>query len=116
MFRKKNSFQVSQHILHLFNFNFISRCKARETKVLGLFLFNLKTKKMAKKKDSFTVEQVLSPVEHSGKDVNASPIWKNAWHPEEVTEEIKRKFKRWFEYTIKFDGLKAIQITKTREV
>jgi len=71
---------------------------------------------MAKEKDSFTTELVLSPVEHTGKDINSSPIWKNAWHPGEVSEEIKRKFKKWFEYTVKFDGLKAIQITKVREV
>lgn len=67
-------------------------------------------------KDELKPVIVLSPVEDRSKEIANSPIWKNAWHTEEVTEEIRRKFKKWFEYTVKFDGLKPVQVTKVREV
>jgi len=65
-----------------------------------------------------TVETVLSPIldKHMNSNLNSSLVWKSAFKPEEVTEDIRRKHNSWYEYTIKFDGLKPIQCTKYREV
>lgn len=61
-----------------------------------------------------TVEKVLSPVkdEKMNSHINESEVWKKAYHPDEVTDEIRAKFPNWFLYTIKFDGLKPIQVMK----
>ena len=61
-----------------------------------------------------TTEKVISPVEDKkmNSDISNSPVWKNAYKPEEFTDEILRKYPAWFEYTVKFDGLKPIQMTK----
>jgi hypothetical protein len=48
--------------------------------------------------------------------INDSEIWKKAYHPEEVTNEIRGMHPAWFEYVIQFDGLKPIQMTKFKEV
>jgi len=65
-----------------------------------------------------TTEKVLSPVEDKkiNGDIINSPIWKKAYKPEEVTDEVLRTYPAWFEYTIKFDGLKPIQMTKFKAI
>ena len=65
-----------------------------------------------------TTEVVLSPIKDDKMQshINESEVWKNAYHTEEVTEEIRNKYNKWFEYTIRFDGLTAIQVTKFKEI
>ena len=64
-----------------------------------------------------TFETVLSPIkdEKMNSHIKESEVWKNAFHPEEVTPEIFRKYPAWYEYTIKFSGLTPIQMTKMKE-
>lgn len=57
---------------------------------------------------------IISPVLDSKiqEHINESPIWHNAYHEEEVTNEIYHKYKSWYIYSIKFNGLIPIQCTK----
>lgn len=75
------------------------------------FFVNLKTKKM-------TNEIVISPVrdEKMNSHINESEVWKKAFKAEELTDRIKGMHPAWYEYTIRFDGLKPIQMTKFREI
>jgi hypothetical protein len=59
-----------------------------------------------------TTEIVYSPVEDRSKDIAKSPIWKNAWYKSEIDDQAKRRWANWFEYRIRFDGLKPIQLLK----
>lgn len=63
-------------------------------------------------------EIVLSPIkdEKMNSDIKNSLIWKNAFKPEEINDEIRKKYNVWYEYTIRFDGLKPIQMTKFKEI
>jgi len=64
-------------------------------------------------------EIVLSPVkdEKINSHINESPIWKNAFKLEEVTDEIRMKYNNvFYEYHIKFDGLKPIMLTKMKQI
>jgi hypothetical protein len=63
-------------------------------------------------------EIILSPVkdEKMNSDIKNSLIWKNAYKPEEVTDEIRRKYNAWYEYHVRFEGLKPIQMTKFKEI
>jgi hypothetical protein len=64
-----------------------------------------------------TNEIVLTTVEHKGKDIVNSEIWKGErYHKEDVTKEMLGNGKQWYEYHIKFDGLKPIQLTKTNKL
>lgn len=65
-----------------------------------------------------TTEKVISPVKDDkiNSHLNDSPIWKKAYKPEEITDRIKGMHPAWYEYTIKFDGLKPIQCTKFKEI
>lgn len=65
-----------------------------------------------------TFEKVISPVfdKKINSNINESPIWKKAYKPEELTEEVRNMHPVWYEYTIKFDGVKPIQMTKMREI
>ena len=65
-----------------------------------------------------TIEVVLSPIrdDKMQSHIKESEVWKNSFHPEEVTEEIRMKYSQWFEYTIRFEGLTAFQVTKFREI
>jgi hypothetical protein len=64
-----------------------------------------------------TVETVWSPVEdkNMNKDIKNSPVWKNCYHDDEVTDELRHKFQKWFEYVVKFEGLQPVQCTKTTQ-
>lgn len=63
-----------------------------------------------------TNEIVLSTIEYKGKDVATAPFWKQCYHKDEVTTEMLTNGKQWYEYHVKFDGLKPIQITKTNKL
>jgi hypothetical protein len=57
--------------------------------------------------------KVYSPIEDKNikKDLNNSPIWKKAIHPDEINE-LKEKHNSIWEYSIKFDGLTPTQVVK----
>lgn len=61
--------------------------------------------------------KVYSPVEDKKikSDINGSPIWKEAIHEDDVREEMD-KGKILFEYVMKFDGLKPVQVTKVNKI
>lgn len=61
-------------------------------------------------------ERVFSPVNDTNirTNLNESPIWKNAFKLEELTNEVKTKHPMMFEYTIKFDGLTPVQVTNVK--
>jgi len=61
-----------------------------------------------------TTEKVYSPIfdKDIEKNVNGSPIWKTAHHPDEIGE-VKGPLT---EYIIKFDGLKPVQVKKFRKL
>ena len=65
-----------------------------------------------------TTEIVLSPIEDEkmNSHINESEVWKNAYFPDEITEDIRLKYNHWYEYNVKFDGLTPIQMTKFREI
>ena len=65
-----------------------------------------------------TNEIVISPVkdEKINSHINESPIWKKAFKAEELTEKVRGMNSAWYEYTIRFDGLKPLQMTKFREI
>ncbi len=61
--------------------------------------------------------KVYSPVEDKEirSNLNNSPIWKKAYHEDELPEANK-KHAHMFEYSIKFDGLKPVQVTNGPKV
>jgi hypothetical protein len=61
--------------------------------------------------------KVYSPVEDKEirKNLNVSPIWKQAYHEEELLSADK-KHSTMFEYIIKFDGLKPIMVNAVRKI
>jgi hypothetical protein len=61
--------------------------------------------------------KVYSPVEDKKiqNDLSNSPIWKISYHKDEVDAAMK-KHNQMFEYSIKFDGLKPVQVTNIRKV
>lgn len=65
-----------------------------------------------------TAEIVMSPVNDPDfkTHLNDSPVWKNCYHVEEVTDEIRKKYNKWFEYHVKFSGITPIQCVKIKEV
>jgi|AntAceMinimDraft_18_1070375.scaffolds.fasta_scaffold114133_3 hypothetical protein len=63
-----------------------------------------------------TNEIILSTIENKGKDIINAPFWKNCYHNDEVTQEMRMNGKQWYEYYVKFDGLKPVQLTKTKKI
>lgn len=57
--------------------------------------------------------KVYSPIEDKDiqKNLNDSPVWKKAIHADEL-EDVEKNYERIFEYDIKFDGTKPVQVTK----
>ena len=57
--------------------------------------------------------KVYSPIEDKNirTNLNDSPIWKIAYHKDEV-ESARKGHNQMFEYSIKFDGLKPIMVNK----
>ena len=65
-----------------------------------------------------TTEVLLSPIKDDkmNSHIKESEVWKNAYFPDEVTQEIRGKYNSWYEYHVRFEGLTAIQMTKFREI
>ena len=61
--------------------------------------------------------KVYSPVNDVNikKNLNDSPIWKNACHADEL-EAAQEKHNIMYEYTIKFEDLVPIQVTKIKKL
>jgi hypothetical protein len=61
--------------------------------------------------------KVYSPIEDKDirTNLNNSPIWKQAYHESEV-KEASKNYAQMFEYSIKFDGLKPIQVINIRKL
>ena len=61
--------------------------------------------------------KVYSPIEDKEihNNLNASPIWKQAYHEDELSE-VKNKFFVMFQYSIKFDGLCPVQVTNVKKL
>ena len=73
-------------------------------------------KKDVKKKNLMTVE-VYSTIkdENAKKNLKKSPLWLSAYTKEEVEEE-DFNFDELWKYTIKFDGVTPIYLTKVERV
>ena len=65
-----------------------------------------------------TVETVISPVldKQMNSHLNDSKVWKQAFKADELSEKIRGMHPAWYEYTVKFDGLRPIQMTKYKEI
>jgi len=61
--------------------------------------------------------KVYSPVEDKNikKNIVGSPIWKTAIHEDDLAEEHK-KGTTMFEYTMKFDGRKPVQVNNVKKL
>jgi hypothetical protein len=65
-----------------------------------------------------TTEIILTTTEMKGNDIANAPFWKSdrIYHKEDVTPEMLANGKQWYEYHVKFDGLKPIQLTKSNKL
>ena len=73
---------------------------------------------MSKKKNTTTIiEKVYSPIEDKqiSNNLSNSPIWK-ACYTEEEYKQQSGAFSTMYCYSIKFDGLTPIQVTKIKNV
>ena len=61
--------------------------------------------------------KVFSPIEDKAirENLNGSPIWKQAYHETELVE-AKKKHTGMYEYTIKFEGLKPVQVAGVKKL
>lgn len=61
--------------------------------------------------------KVYSPVEDKAirENLNDSPIWKKAYHEEDLSR-ILAAHPAVFEYSIKFNGLKPVQVTNIKKI
>jgi len=61
-------------------------------------------------------EKVYSTINDKNikENLSNSPIWKNCLHSDDLTENVRRNTPNLIEYTIKFDGLKPVQVTKVK--
>jgi len=59
---------------------------------------------------------VYSPVEDKQikTNINQSPIWEKAYTEEEYQKSAK-KHNTWFKYSLKFEGVVPIQVTKIQK-
>jgi hypothetical protein len=73
---------------------------------------------MSMKSEAYKDEKVYSPVEDKNIRVNLnnSPIWTGLRYHSTELVEAKKKHSVLFEYSIKFDGLKPIQVTNIQKI
>jgi len=59
-------------------------------------------------------EIIVSPILDSNiqDHIGSSPVWNNAFKKDEITLELYRKYPSWYAYSIKFNGLTPVQLTK----
>jgi hypothetical protein len=64
------------------------------------------------------IVKVYSPVDDKEirKNLHNSPIWTGLRYHVDELAEAKRKHHVLFEYSIKFDGLKPIQVTDIKKI
>ena len=62
-------------------------------------------------------EKVYSPIEDKKirENLQDSPIWRGLRYHESELAEAEKKHPILYEYSIKFDGLKAIQVTDIKK-
>jgi hypothetical protein len=60
---------------------------------------------------------VYSPIEDKDirNNLNGSPIWKQAFHEDELAQ-VEKKFPTMFQYVIKFEGLKPVQVANIKKL
>jgi hypothetical protein len=63
-----------------------------------------------------TTEIVLSTIEYRGKDLVNADFWKECYHEDEVTPDMRVNGKQWYKYHVKFQNTTPIQITKTEKI
>jgi len=65
-----------------------------------------------------TQEIVISPIydEKINSHILDSEIWKEAYTLDDMSDEIRKKHPILYEYSIKFDGVMPIQVTKIRKI
>ena len=68
-------------------------------------------------KIKYKTVKVYSPVEDKGikKNLVGSPMWEKSIHADDLDEELKPG-KPLFEYTIKFDGTKPVQVNDVKKI
>jgi len=61
--------------------------------------------------------KVYSPVNDKAirENLNDSPIWKQAYHVEDLPK-VRAKHAEMYEYTIKFEGLKPVQVAGVKKL
>jgi hypothetical protein len=61
------------------------------------------------------IVKVYSPVDDKEirNNLNNSPVWKQAYHTDDLPV-ARKKHATLFEYSVKFDGLKPIQVTNIK--
>jgi len=62
-------------------------------------------------------EIVWSPIKDTDKkNINSSPIWKQAYKDEEMNDKVRKISNVWYRYTVKFDGTKPIHVTSMKTI
>jgi len=63
------------------------------------------------------IVKVYSPVDDKDvrNNLNGSPIWKQAYHTDDLPV-ARKKHSTLYEYSIKFDGLKPMQVTNIKKL
>jgi hypothetical protein len=74
-------------------------------------------KLLNKNHSNMELVKIYSPVEDKNirENLNDSPIWKKAYHEEDLPK-LKASHQVIFEYGIKFDGLKPVQVTGVKKI
>jgi len=63
-------------------------------------------------------EKVYSPIEDKEirSNLQGSPIWTGLRYHSDELETAKKKHEVLYEYSIKFDGLRAVQVTNVQKL
>jgi len=72
---------------------------------------------MAKGTDANLIEEKVYSLIHDAdisKHLDKSLIWGNCFKQEDLTVEVLGKNPGMYEYTVKFNGVKPVQVTKIR--
>ena len=65
-------------------------------------------------KNEVVVSHIKDP--HFQNHFNDTEIWKNSYHLEDFTPEIRATKSVWYSYTVKFDGTRPMQVTKFTQI